>query len=55
MIDHGCIIFFFRNKVLESSSDVEAWKMEVERVIPRLKLAAKSGPLIGLPCTDPLF
>nr|CAG4650353.1 EOG090X0ADS [Sida crystallina] len=30
-----------RAQVLESTSDAETWKMEVERVIPRLKLAVK--------------
>jgi intraflagellar transport protein 57 len=32
-----------RAQVLESNSDAETWKIEVERVIPRLKLAAKAG------------
>lgn len=32
-----------RAEVLESNSDTEAWMTEVERVIPRLKLAMKSG------------
>lgn len=32
-----------RGEVLESQGDVEAWKAEVERVIPRLKLAMKPG------------
>ena len=34
-----------RAQVLESNSDAETWKIEVERVIPRLKLAAKAGKL----------
>nr|CAG4649546.1 EOG090X0ADS [Scapholeberis mucronata]SVE93775.1 EOG090X0ADS [Scapholeberis mucronata] len=33
-----------RGEVLESQADVEAWKAEVERVIPRLKLAMKPDP-----------
>lgn len=32
-----------RAEVLESNEDAEAWKSEVERVIPRLKLAMKPG------------
>lgn len=32
-----------RADVLESNADAEAWKIEVERVIPRLKLAMKPG------------
>ena len=32
-----------RAEVLESNADAEAWKVEVERVIPRLKLAMKPG------------
>nr|SVE79018.1 EOG090X0ADS [Daphnia lumholtzi] len=33
-----------RADVLESDADAEAWKIEVERVIPRLKLAMKPDP-----------
>nr|SVE81476.1 EOG090X0ADS [Daphnia magna]SVE82630.1 EOG090X0ADS [Daphnia magna] len=33
-----------RADVLESNADAEAWKIEVERVIPRLKLAMKPDP-----------
>nr|CAG4651191.1 EOG090X0ADS [Simocephalus serrulatus]SVE94396.1 EOG090X0ADS [Simocephalus serrulatus] len=33
-----------RAEVLESNEDAEAWKTEVERVIPRLKLAMKPDP-----------
>nr|SVE73714.1 EOG090X0ADS [Daphnia atkinsoni] len=33
-----------RGEILESDADAEAWKIEVERVIPRLKLAIKPDP-----------
>ena len=39
-----------RAEVLESNSDAEAWRMEVERVIPRLKLAMKAGSKKFLNC-----
>lgn len=32
-----------RGEVLESNADVETWRSEVERVIPRLKLSMKPG------------
>jgi len=34
-----------RAEVMESNADAEAWRIEVERVIPRLKLAMKAGKL----------
>ena len=37
-----------RAEILESRGDAEAWKLEVERVIPRLKLALKPGNNIYL-------
>jgi hypothetical protein len=39
-----------RAEVLESNADAEAWRMEVERVIPRLKLAMKAGSKKFLNC-----
>jgi hypothetical protein len=37
-----------RAEVLESDGDAEAWKIEVERVIPRLKLAMKPGVCVNI-------
>jgi len=37
-----------RAEVLESDGNAEAWKIEVERVIPRLKLAMKPGTCVNV-------
>ena len=38
-------LHLIRAQVLESDADADAWKIEVERAIPRLKLALKPGIL----------